>query len=65
MEPNTEEELMISLPVDQQIGWIITIYTNQDGVYLKNKLIDSDRPMNIRVFENNNIPVYQSSFFFT
>lgn len=40
------------------------IYTNQDGVYVKNKILDNDRPMNIYISENNDRAVYQSSFYF-
>jgi hypothetical protein len=56
---------MISLPVAQKVAFVITLYTNQDGVYIKNQLVDRDRPMNIYVHENNIHAVYQSSFYFT
>lgn len=55
---------MISIPVAQKVGFMAVIYTNQDGVYIKNKLIDNDRPMNIFIYENNERAVYQSSFYF-
>lgn len=55
---------MISIPVAQRLGFIAIIYTSQDGVYVKNKLIDNHKPMSIYIHENNDRAVYQSSFYF-
>ncbi len=35
MDPFTEEDFMITIPVSQPMGYQVTVYKNHDGVYLK------------------------------
>lgn len=64
MDPNTEEDFLISLPVAQKVGFLISIYSNENGVYVRNNDIDSEKPLSLTVYENNRNTVYQSSFYF-
>lgn len=56
---------MISLPVAQKLGFLISIYSNEDGVYVKNQDVDNEKPLSLIVYENNRNIVYQTSFYFT
>jgi hypothetical protein len=55
---------MLSLPVAQKIAYALHIYTNIDGVYLRNADIDNERPMVLKILENSHYVAYQSSFYF-
>lgn len=41
IDPETDEDFMISLPVAQKIGFITSVYSNQDGVYVRAQTIDN------------------------
>ena len=55
---------MISLPVAQKIAFVIHIYTNEEGVYVRKADIDNERPMVLKILENNHYIPYQNSFYF-
>jgi hypothetical protein len=40
MDPSGEEDFMLSLPVAQNIAFSISIYSNEDGVYIKSANLD-------------------------
>lgn len=56
---------MVSIPVAQQIGFLVSIYTNQDGVYIRSSNIDNEEPLTIKVLENNHITIYQQALYFS
>jgi hypothetical protein len=64
MDPKTEEDFMISLPVAQQITFRSTIYSNRDGVYVVASDIDDEEPLVVQVLENNDRIVAQSAYYF-
>lgn len=64
LEPDSEEEFIISIPVAQKIGCALTTYSNEDGVYVRTIHADEETPLSIRVLENNHIVVYEHSFHF-
>jgi hypothetical protein len=64
MDPETEEDFMISLPVAQKIAFHVSVYSNKDGVYIRANEIEDEMPMTIRVLENNYVQVYQEAFYF-
>jgi hypothetical protein len=40
MDPQSEDDFMISLPVAQSFGFMASIYSNKDGVYVVAQNID-------------------------
>ncbi len=65
MDPYAEEDFMLTIPSAQPLGFYITVYKNHDGVYLKSVEYDEQDRKTIKIYENHNSIVYESSFYFS